>query len=123
MDVHGLDLAVILGTSIHKQANMPSVIESAARRPTMEKWIVAVIGAGTLLLVFCRMKGGFGPYNLRAFGITLVATFATLLALRSETTLSAAMGILGAIAGYLFSIKSDKGDKTPDTNSTGGTSS
>lgn len=73
----------------------------------MDKWIVAVIGAGTLCLVFWKMKDGFGPYNLRAFGITLVATFATLLALRSDTNLAAAMGILGAIAGYLFSIKSD----------------
>ena len=49
-------------------------------------WIVAVIGAGTLCSVFCRMKEGFGPYNLRAFGITQVATFATLLALRSDQT-------------------------------------
>lgn len=70
-------------------------------------WIVAVIGAGTLCGVFCHMKNGFGPYNLRAFGITLVATFATLLALRSDNNLSSAMGILGAIAGYLFSIHSD----------------
>jgi hypothetical protein len=80
-----------------------------------------VTSAGTALLVFCRMKGGFGPYNLRAFGITLVATFATLLALRSESTLLAAMGILGAIAGYLFSVKSDKGDPAPGANTTGTT--
>jgi hypothetical protein len=81
-------------------------------------WIVAVIGAGTILLVFIHMKDGFGPYNLRAFGIPLVATFATLLALRSDSTLTAAMGILGAIAGYLFSIKNDKGDTTPSAKST-----
>jgi hypothetical protein len=84
----------------------------------VDKWlvsIVAVIGAGTLCGVFWRMKEGFGPYNLRAFGITLVATFATLLALRSDTNLTSAMGILGAIAGYLFSIHSDgKKKENPD---------
>lgn len=88
----------------------------------MEKWlicIVAAIGAITLCGVFCHMKGGFGPYNLRAFGITLVATFVTLLALRSDTNLTSAMGILGAIAGYLFSIHSDvkKKDKQGTTGS------
>ena len=80
----------------------------------MDKWmffVVAAIGAGTLGLVFWKMENGFGPYNLRAFGITLVATFATLLALRSDMNLTAAMGILGAIAGYLFSIKNDKPEK------------
>jgi hypothetical protein len=71
-------------------------------------WIIATIGAFALAAVFLRMKDGFGPYNLRAFGIVLVATFVTLLALHSDTNLTAAMGILGAIAGYLFSIKSDQ---------------
>jgi len=84
-------------------------------------WIVAVIGAGTLLLVFCNMKGGFGPYNLRAFGITLVATFATLLALRSDSNLTSAMGILGAIAGYLFSIRNDGTAKQKSENLTNNT--
>ena len=69
--------------------------------------IIAIIGAGTLIGVFLRMNGGFGPYNLRAFGLTLVATLASLLAVRSENGISAAMGVLGAIAGYLFSIRSD----------------
>lgn len=80
----------------------------------MEKYlvvIIAIIGAGTLVGVFWRMNGGFGPYNLRAFGLTLVATFASLLAVRSESGISAAMGVLGAIAGYLFSIRSDLAPK------------
>ena len=86
----------------------------------MEKYliyIVAIIGAGTLIGVFVRMREGFGPYNLRAFGITLIATFATLLALRSDSNLTSAMGILGAIAGYLFSIHSDgkEGNKSERT--------
>ena len=71
-------------------------------------WVVSALGGLTLLGVFVRMKPGFGPYNLRAVGIVLVATLATLLALCSESGLTAAMGILGAIAGYLFSITKDK---------------
>jgi hypothetical protein len=51
------------------------------------------------------MKSGFGPFNLRAVGIVLVATFAALLAVGNQNSLTAAMGILGAIAGYLFGIK------------------
>jgi len=54
------------------------------------------------------MKPGFGPFNLRAMGIVLVATFAAVLALQRTNALTAAMGILGAIAGYLFGIKDPK---------------
>ena len=68
-------------------------------------WIVAVIGALTLAGVFWRMKPGFGPFNLRAVGIVLITTFASLLALRDGNSLTATMGILGAIVGYLFGIK------------------
>jgi len=45
------------------------------------------------------------PINLRALGIVLVGTFATLLALKDSSSLTAAMGILGAIVGYFFGIK------------------
>jgi hypothetical protein len=68
-------------------------------------WIIAVFGLVTLIGVFCRMHGGFGPFNLRAVGIVMVGTFAALLGSRDGTSLTAAMGILGAIAGYLFGIK------------------
>ena len=68
-------------------------------------WIFAVIGIVALIGVFWRMSKGFGPYNLRAVGIVLVAIFVSLLALRDGNSLTAAMGILGAIAGYLFGIK------------------
>jgi len=54
------------------------------------------------------MQRGFGPFNLRAVGIVLVATFAALLALKDACSLTAAMGILGAIAGYLFGIKDNQ---------------
>ncbi|MGD0511083.1 MAG: hypothetical protein ABSA33_04545 [Candidatus Micrarchaeaceae archaeon] len=71
-------------------------------------WIIAAIGSAALLGVFWRMKPGFGPYNLRVVAIVLVATFASLLALRAGTSETAAMGILGAIAGYVFGIKDSK---------------
>ena len=54
------------------------------------------------------MQSGFGPFNLRAVGIVLVGTFAALLALKDGSSLTAAMGILGAIAGYLFGIKTSE---------------
>ena len=67
--------------------------------------IIAAIGAIALIGVLLRMTKGFGPFNLRAVGIVLVATFAALLATKDVGSLTAAMGILGAIAGYLFGIK------------------
>jgi hypothetical protein len=68
-------------------------------------WTIAGIGTLTLIGVFWKMENGFGPFNLRAFGIVLVATFASLLAMRDGNALTAAMGILGGIAGYLFGIR------------------
>lgn len=71
-------------------------------------WIISAFGLVALIGVFIKMKPGFGPFNLRVVGIILVGTFATLLALAGNQSMTAAMGILGAIAGYLFGIK-DKG--------------
>jgi len=68
-------------------------------------WIISGFGAVALIGVFAKMKPGFGPFNLRAIGIVLVATFASLLALQDGGSMTAAMGILGAITGYLFGIK------------------
>lgn len=67
-------------------------------------WIVSIFGALTMIGVFVRMRGGFGPQNLRAIGIVLVATLATILGLASSS-LTAAIGLLGAIAGYLFGTR------------------
>lgn len=75
-------------------------------------WIIAGLGIIALVGVFWRMTPGFGPFNLRAVGIVLIATFATLLALKDGGSLTGAMGILGAIAGYLFGIK-DVGQQRP----------
>ena len=68
-------------------------------------YIIAILGAVALLGVLWRMKSGFGPFNLRVIGIVLVATFASVLAVNDSGSLTAAMGILGAIVGYLFGIK------------------
>lgn len=70
-------------------------------------WIIALLGFGTLVGVFWKMKGGFGPLNLRVVGIVLIAIFTSLLALAKSSDLSAALGILGAIAGYLFGAKAE----------------
>lgn len=72
-------------------------------------WMVAVIGAGTLVGVFYKMKGGFGPLNLRVTGLVLIAVLAALLAIAKSDNLNAAMGILGAIAGYLFGARTEDG--------------
>ena len=72
-------------------------------------WIIAVIGAGALFGVFKRMNQGFGPNNLRAVGITVVLTFTALIVTKEPNSITAAVGIFGAVAGYLF------GDKEPKT--------
>ncbi len=77
-------------------------------------WIIAVIGALTLAGVFWKMQSGFGPFTLRAVGIVLVATFAALLALKDGSAMTAAMGILGGIAGYLFGIRDSGTQKVTD---------
>lgn len=66
--------------------------------------IIAVWGFGFFALakIFDRMKNGFGPFNVRITGIVIVATLTSILAVMSPSSESAAIGILGAIAGYLF---------------------
>ena len=68
-------------------------------------WMIVGFGSLTLTGVFWRMQGGFGPFNLRAVGIIFIGTVVAVLAVADSGTLNAAMGILGAIAGYLFGIK------------------
>jgi hypothetical protein len=68
-------------------------------------WIIACFGAIALVGIFFKMERGFGPFNLRAVAITLVAVLASLLSLREGPAMTAGMGILGAIAGYVFGIK------------------
>ena len=79
-------------------------------------WIISAFAFVALLGVFLKMKPGFGPNNLRVVGIVVVATFATLLALKDSTSITAAMGILGAISGYLFGMKNEKEDTKKKDN-------
>jgi hypothetical protein len=64
--------------------------------------LVAAVGGGTMIGAFRHMQGGFGPFNLRTVGIVLVATLAAVLGTLDTDTRTAAIGILGAVAGYLF---------------------
>ncbi|WP_119918002.1 hypothetical protein [Alcanivorax profundi] len=66
--------------------------------------ILAVVGFGVfaMIKVFGHMKDGFGVFNVRITGIVIVATLASILAVMNPSGESAAIGILGAIAGYLF---------------------
>jgi hypothetical protein len=69
--------------------------------------------AFTLMGVFWRMKPGFGPNNLQAVGIVLVAFLASVLSILRPDGFNAAMGIYGAIAGYLFGLKSGPSEMKP----------
>ena len=79
--------------------------------------IVASLATITLLGMLWKMNRGIGPFNLRAFGILLLTTFAVLLALVKPTVQSAAIALLGAIAGYLFSFKDPR--EKEETSSVG----
>lgn len=73
-------------------------------------YIICGIIILSFILLFCKMKKGVGNYNLKIYGITLVVSLASLLALCDipQTNLTAVYGIFGAIIGYLFGLKSNK---------------
>ena len=70
-------------------------------------YIVAAIGIVSLIGIFIKMKEGFGEFNTKVYGITIIALLVTILAVSSvdNAKLSPVYGILGAIAGYLFGMK------------------
>lgn len=68
---------------------------------------VLVIGLTSVIVALNLMKGGFNLNNTRIFGIVLIASFTTVLALVSSSNADSAFSILGAIVGYLFGIKLD----------------
>ena len=72
--------------------------------------LISIISIGSLFILFKKMKVGFGNYNIKVYGITLVAILVTILAISpiETTNLSPAYGILGAIAGYLFGLKKEE---------------
>jgi len=69
--------------------------------------IAVVVSLFFLLFVYMKMKNGFGPYNIKVYGLTLVVTFTAILALSSIEfqILAPAYAILSAVAGYLFGLK------------------
>lgn len=78
-------------------------------------WFVFLLGAGALTGAFLRMSGAWGASQVRTLGLVLVASFAALLAVHDRSTVAAAFGVLGAIAGYLLGAQ-DR-DRTPPPSS------
>ena len=75
---------------------------------------ILVIIIVAFVLLFVKMKNGIGIFNLKIFGITFIASLATVLSLSniSQNNMTAVFGILGAIIGYLFGLKNpDKGSE------------
>ena len=71
---------------------------------------ITLISLIALICSFKKMEKGFGPFNLRIVGIILIPTFAPLISIIHKDAVSACMGLLGAVAGYLFGIKKDKSE-------------
>lgn len=80
-------------------------------------WIVSALCFVALIATFWKMKGGFGPQNLRAIGIVFIASLVAILSLVRASDLATTMGILGAIVGYLFGSQ-----RSPDRESAEGSS-
>jgi predicted membrane channel-forming protein YqfA (hemolysin III family) len=70
---------------------------------------IVIITIGSLFGIFYKMKDGFGPLNLKVYGLTLVVCISSIIVLTEIQTdkLTAVFSILGAIAGYLFGLKKD----------------
>ena len=69
--------------------------------------IIALLGI-VMVIVIAVKTSGIGPFTLQAYGITLIGVIVAVLGLmmkEATPVATAAMGILGAIAGYLFGIK------------------
>lgn len=70
---------------------------------------ILLLTGGSLILSFRKMKEGFGPFNLKVYGLTLVLGISGIIALTDIDTgkMTAAYSIIGAVAGYLFGLKSN----------------
>jgi len=71
--------------------------------------IIAILGLGCLIGVFKQMKDGFGPYNLKVYGLTFVVIIFAILILSDIQLekLTICFSILSTFAGYLFGLKKD----------------
>lgn len=78
----------------------------------MDLKLIALLSVGLLTGIaligsFKKMKDGFGPFNLKVYGLTLVLGITGILALSDIEAgkLTAVFSIIGAVAGYLFGLK------------------
>ncbi|WEK12327.1 MAG: hypothetical protein P0Y48_07485 [Candidatus Microbacterium phytovorans] len=73
--------------------------------------LIAVFGLASLAFFFLRTKkdAELSKLTIRAVGIVLVIVTAALLAVAYESAVVAAVGLLGAVAGYLFGSSSSTG--------------
>ena len=73
-------------------------------------YIISILTAIALIGSFLKMKAGFGPFNLKIYGLTLVIGFSAILVLTElpSDKLTPCIGILSAVAGYLFGLKKDE---------------
>ncbi|MDI9366467.1 MAG: hypothetical protein QM541_16040 [Flavobacterium sp.] len=71
--------------------------------------IFSLFSLGNLFFLYKKMNNGFGPVNLKVYGLTILIAITALLALSDVEAqkLVATYSILGAIAGYLFGLKND----------------
>ena len=72
--------------------------------------LAAVVGLVVIGGTFAKMNRGIRQQNLKAIGITLIAVLVVILALVNEHAVEAAIGLLSAIAGYLFGKDSSSDD-------------
>ena len=78
-------------------------------KSTLTLIIVSLITAGSLVGVFVKMVGGFGPFNLKVYGLTLVVGLGVILTLSDIEAHKATIcfSLLSAVAGYLFGLKNE----------------
>lgn len=74
--------------------------------------MIAVIVLSTIALigVLYKMKSGFGPFNLKVFGLTFVVGLAAILCFSEieKEILLPCFGLLGTVVGYLLGITQNK---------------
>ena len=72
--------------------------------------ITSVILIIALIFLYLKMNNGFGPFNLKVYGLTLIIGFTVIISLTDvgSEKLNACYGILGAMAGYLFGLNKEK---------------
>lgn len=60
------------------------------------------LGFFAIYKTFAHMNKGFGPNNIKIIGNLMVTLLSSILAITMQSGESAAIGILGAVVGYLF---------------------